>query len=155
MQCPSHNALRQGSGQNAVPTVEFYSARQAQKQAVCHCSYTYGDMLLIQVCNDPATKHCSTVQGKMQSPIFSVALQNRLTAKQAHSRQCVTAVKPTEICSSYKCALTHHKCTPMHFRTGQGKKHFPLFSAALQNRLTAGLCHCSHTYGAALHTGVR
>ena len=24
--------------------------------------------------------------------------------------------------------------------------HFPLFSAALQNRLTAGLCHCNHTY---------
>jgi len=35
----------------------------------------------------------------------------------------------------------------MHCSTGQGRMHFPLFSAALQNMLTAGLCHCNHTYG--------
>ncbi len=54
--------------------------KTGSQQAVCHCSYTYGDWLFIQVYSDPATKHCSTAQGKMQFPLFSVALQNRLTA---------------------------------------------------------------------------
>ena len=49
-------------------------------QALCQCIYTYGDLLFIQVCSDPAQMLCSTCQGKMQSPLFSVALQNRLTA---------------------------------------------------------------------------
>ena len=37
--------------------------------------------------------------------------------------------------------------TAMHCSTGQGKLHSPLFKAALQNRLTAGLSHCNYTYG--------
>ncbi len=37
--------------------------------------------------------------------------------------------------------------TPMHCWTSQGKVHSLLFSAPLQNRLTAGLCHCNDTYG--------
>ena len=48
-------------------------------KAVCHCRYTYGDLLYIQVCSDPAQMLCSKVQGKMQSPLFSAALLNRLT----------------------------------------------------------------------------
>ncbi len=32
----------------------------------------------------------------------------------------------------------------MHCSTGQGKMRSALFSAALQNRLTAGLCHCNY-----------
>ena len=101
---------------------------------------------------------CSTVQGKMQSPLFSAALQKRLTAgsvslhlhlwrfalhtgvqwqitnplqqgsgqnaiptvqccsaKEAHSRQCVTALTPMEICSSYRCAVTQHQCSATLF----------------------------------------
>ena len=50
------------------------------QQAVFHCSYTYGDLLFIQVCSEPAQMQCSSVQGKMHSPLFSAALQNRLTA---------------------------------------------------------------------------
>jgi len=111
-----------------------------------------------RVYSEPATKHCSTVQGKMQFPLFSLAVQYRLTAgsvslrlhlwrfalhtgvqrpstnalqhcsgqnagstvqcccaKQAHSRQCVTAVTLMEICSSYRCAVTHHKCSAALF----------------------------------------
>ena len=184
--------------------------------------------------------HCSTVQGKMQSPLFSAALQNRLTAgsvspqlhlwtfalhtgvqrpstnalqhcsrqnaiptvqccstKQAHSRQCVTAITPVEICSSYRCAMTQNKCTAalfrakrnpqgllllcktcsqqavchciytcgdllsiqvcsaptfMHCSTGQGNMHSPLMSAALQNTLTAGSVSLQlHLWTFALH----
>ena len=97
---------------------------------------------------------CNTVQCKMQSPLFSAALQKRLTAgsvslhlhlwrfalhtgvqwqitnalqqgsgqngiptvqccsaKEAHSRQCVTAVTPIKICSSYRCSAAHHVCS--------------------------------------------
>ncbi len=50
------------------------------QQAVWHRSYTYGHLLFIQVCSDPAQMHCSKVQGKLQFPLFSAALQNRLTA---------------------------------------------------------------------------
>ncbi len=32
------------------------------------------------MCSEPAQMQCSSVQGKMQSPLFSVAMQNRLTA---------------------------------------------------------------------------
>ncbi len=35
----------------------------------------------------------------------------------------------------------------MHCSTAQGRSASPLISAALQNRLTACLCHCNHTYG--------
>ena len=47
------------------------------QQAVRHCSFTYGDLLFIQVCSDSAQMQCSFVQGKMQSPLFCAALQNR------------------------------------------------------------------------------
>ena len=54
--------------------------KTGSQQTVCHCSYTYEDLLFTQVCSDPAPMHCSKVQGKMQSPLFGAALQNRLTA---------------------------------------------------------------------------
>ncbi len=36
--------------------------------------------------------------------------------------------------------------TARHCSTGFGKRHFPLFSAGLQIRLTTALCHCNCTY---------
>ena len=285
-------ALQHCSGQNAIPTVQCCSAKQAHsrqcvtaltpmeicssyrcpvahhkcsaarfrakwnphcsvllckrgsQQAVCQCNYTYGDVHFIQVCSDPAPVHCNTVSGKMQSPLFSAALQKRLTAgsvslqlhllrfalhtgvqwhityalqhcsgqnaiptvqccsaKQAHSRQCVTALTPMEICSSYRCPVAHHKCSaarfrakwnphcsvllckrgsqqavcqcnytygdvhfiqvcsdpaPVHCNTVSGKMQSPLFSAALQKRLTAGSVSLQlHLLRFALHTGVQ
>ena len=106
---PSTNAMQLCSGQNAVPTVQCCSAKQAHsrqcfiavtlmeicctsgcamtqhkcsaalfrakctphcsvllcktgsQQAVFHCSYTYGDLLFIQLCGDPAQMQCSKV----------------------------------------------------------------------------------------------
>ena len=80
---------------------------------------------------------CSTGQGKMQSPMFSAALQNRLTACWFHCSYTYGDYLFIQVCS---------EPTKMHCITGQGKMHSPLFSAALQNRLTAGLCHCNYTY---------
>ena len=54
--------------------------KTSSQQTVCHCSYTYGHLLFIQMCSDPSHMLCSTAEGKMQSPLFSLALQNRLTA---------------------------------------------------------------------------
>ncbi len=36
--------------------------------------------------------------------------------------------------------------TPLHCSTKQGKIALPLFSAALQIKLTAALCHCKYTF---------
>ena len=54
--------------------------KPGSQQAVCHCSYTYGDLIFIQVSNGPPQMPCSSVQGKLQLPQFSAALQSRLTA---------------------------------------------------------------------------
>ena len=62
------------------PHCSVLLCNEGSQQAVFHCSYTYGDLVCIQVCSDPAQMHCSSVQGKMQSPLFSAALQWRLTA---------------------------------------------------------------------------
>ncbi len=43
----------------------------------------------------------------------------------------------TQVCSD---------ATPKHCSSGQGRLGSLLFNAALQNRLTTGLCHCNHTY---------
>ena len=72
-------------------------------------------------------------------------------AKQAQRRQCDTAITPMEFCSSYRCAVSQHKCSSV-----QGKMQSPLFSAALQSRLTAGSVSLqSHLWRFALHTGVQ
>ena len=48
--------------------------------ALCHCNYTYEDLVNIQVCSDPPPMHCNTVFGKVLFPLLSAALQNSLTA---------------------------------------------------------------------------
>ena len=63
-----------------TPHCSVLLCNEGSQQAVFHCSYTYGDVLFIQVCSDPAQMQCSSVQGKMHSPLFSAALQRRLTA---------------------------------------------------------------------------
>ncbi len=50
--------------------------------------------------------YCRTGFCKMQSPLLSAALINRLTAS-----NCVTATTPMNICSLYGCAVTQHQCT--------------------------------------------
>ncbi len=82
--------------------------------------------------------HCRSVQGTMQAPLFSAAVQNRFTAGLCHCNHTCGDLLFIQLCSDSAAML----CS-----TAQGKMHSPLFSAALQNKLTAGLCHCNHTYG--------
>ena len=183
---PRHCSSVQGKMQSPL----LSAALQTQLTAgLCHCKYTCGFVLLIQVCSDISPRQCSTVQGKMQSPLLSTALQTKLTAGLCHckytcgfvlftqvcsehftkamqhcSRQnavptaqygsanqadsrlvsCVTANTPVDLCSSHRCAVN---ISPRQCSTVQGKMQSPLLSAALQTKLTAGLCHCKYTYG--------
>ncbi len=66
------------------PHCSVLLCKAGSQQALCQCSHTCGDLLFIQVCSDPAPMHCSSFQGKMQSPLFGAALQNRLTACLCH-----------------------------------------------------------------------
>ena len=52
-----------------------------------------------------------------------------------------------EICSSDRCAVAQQQCKDTLLLA---KCNCPLLSAAVQNRLTAGLCHCKYTYGGLL-----
>jgi len=230
------------SRQNAIPIVQCCPAKQAQSRQ-CDTAITPMEFCSSYRCAGSQHK-CSSVQGKMQSPLFSAALQSRLTAgsaslqshlwsfalhtgvqgastnavqlcsrqnavptvqccsaKQAHSRQCVTAITPMEFCSSYRCKVSQHKCSAallkancnphcsvllcktgsrqavchcnhsygvllfiqvcrepaqMQCSSAQGKMQSPLFSVALQSRLTAGSVSLqSLLWSFALHTGVK
>ena len=139
---------------------DFRTLQHCAKQTALSISSTSVN-ICYSMCNDSITLHCrhSSAQGKMQSPLFSAALQSRLTAvsvslqshlwrfalhtgvqgagtnavqlcprqnaiptdqccsaKQSHSRQCVTAIIPMEFCSSYRCAVSLHKCSAVLFR---------------------------------------
>ncbi len=127
--------------------------KRCSKQALCCCNYIYEDFLFIRACSDPTPMLCSATQGKTDSPLFSAALQNRLTAGLSHCKYtykglffiqvysdprlitaalvraeciphcsvllcktgsqqaCVTAVKPVDICSSYRSAKLGSNCS--------------------------------------------
>ncbi len=51
---------------------------------LCHCHYTYEDLLITQLISDPTPIHCSTALGKMQALLLSAAMQKRLTAGLCH-----------------------------------------------------------------------
>ena len=69
---------------------------------LCHCNYTYGHLLIIQVCSDPKEMHCSTDKGKMQSILFSAAVQNRLTAGLCHCNYTYGHLLFIQVCSEPK-----------------------------------------------------
>ncbi len=126
------------------PHCSVLLCKTGSQQPLCHCKYTYGDILFTNVCSDPAPMHCSSVQGNMQSPLFSVALQNRLTAALCHCSYTYGDMLFTHVCSDP---------APMHCSSLQGNMQSPLFSAALQNRLTAGSVSLQlHLWRYALHT---
>ena len=62
------------------PHCSVLLCKTGSQHAPYRCSDSCEDLLFIQVCSGSAPMHCSTGFGKMQSPLFSVALQNRVTA---------------------------------------------------------------------------
>jgi len=124
-------------------------------KAVCHSRFTYGDLLFTQVCSDPAQMYCSYVQGKMQLPQFSAALQNRLTpgsvSQQIHLwRSALHAgvqrysTNALQLCSGQNAVSTVQCCsaTPAHTRQF-GTADSPLEVFFVQRRSTNELQLCS------------
>jgi len=119
-----------------------------------HCS--------VLLCKLASQHACATASTPMEigSSYMCAVMQHQSTA-------ALVKVEQLSHCSVLLCkkssqqALCHCKCnlgdllfihvcrdaTPKHCSTGQGRIASTLFSAALQNRLTARLCHCNHTYG--------
>ena len=121
-----------------APQCTVLLCKTGSQQAVCHCNYTCGGLLFIQLCSGPTALLCCTGFGKINSPLYSLLLCK--TVSQQALCQC-----------NYTCGdlLFIQLCsdpTPMLFSTALGKTHFSLLSAALQNRLTAGLYQCHFTY---------
>jgi len=104
---------------------------------LCQCKFNYKDLLFIQLCSEPTPVHCNIDFGKFSSH-YSVLL-----CKSSSQQFCVCANTTMEICSSYRCAVTQHQCTATLYLAN----FISLLSAAVQIRLTAGLCRCIYTYG--------
>jgi len=120
--------------------------KPGSQQALCHCSYTCGDLPFIQVCSEQALKNCSTVQGKSHSPLLSAALENRLTAG------CVSLQLHLKICHSYRCSVSKHSKTAALFRANR----IPHCSVRSATRLTAGTGSLQlHQWRFAIHTFVQ
>ncbi len=99
-------------------------------------------LLFIEVCSEPTEMHCSSTQGKIYSPLFTAALQNRLTAGLCHCKYTHRYLLFIQVFS---------EPTEMHCSTSQDEIHLPLFVASVQNRLTAGLCHRKYTHRLVMH----
>jgi len=76
----STNALQHWFLQKCNPHCSVLLCKTGSQHAPYRCSDSCEDLLFIQVCRESAPMHCSTGFGKMQYPLFSAALQNRVTA---------------------------------------------------------------------------
>ena len=141
--------------QNATPHVQCSCAKQVHSR-LFQCNYTCGDVLFIQVCSDTAPVHCNTVSGTMQSPMFSAALQDRLTAGLCQCNYTYGNLLSIQVCSEPTEMHCNTVSAHMQCNSVQSKMQSPLFSAALQKRLTAGSVSVQlHLWRCALHTGVQ
>ena len=127
----------------------------ATQAALCRCNHTcedsysnhtYEDLLFIQVCSPTTPAHCSTIPGKMHCPsaqcCCATQADSRLVPAAITPVKIHTAITPMKICCSYRSAVPPHQRTAVQI---MAKCIAPLHSAAVQHRLTAGLCRCNHT----------
>ena len=129
------------------PHCSVLLCKTGSQQAVCQCKYTHEVSLFIQVCSDTTLMHCSSVEGEMQSPLFSAGLQIRLTAGSVSLQIHLWRLLYIQVCSDP---------ATMHCSSVQGKMQSPLFRAVLQIRLTAGSMSLQiHPWNFTIHTGVQ
>ena len=84
----------------------FSAALQNRLTAgLCHCNYTYGDLLFIQVCSEPAQCTAALIWAKC------ILHYSVLLCKTGSQQACVFAITPMETCPSYRCAVSQLKCT--------------------------------------------
>jgi len=88
------------TGQGKIASLLFSAALQTSLiAALCHCSYTYGDLLFIQVCSDARPMHCRFGQGITASLLFSSALSTSLTAALRHFNNTYGDLDFIQVCS--------------------------------------------------------
>ena len=75
--CCYTKALQHWSRQHCFPIVQFCFAKQAHS-ICCHCSYTLGDLLFLQVCSDATPKQHWSGQNRFHTV-------QCCSAKKAHS----------------------------------------------------------------------
>jgi len=114
-----------------IPYCPVLVCRTSSQHACVTEIHLGNELAAIKVCSEPTAVLCSTAQGTMHFPLFSVALQNRLAACLCHREY------------TSEDSLLEKECnepTPILCSIAQDKTHSPLFSAALQNRacVTAG-----------------
>ncbi len=132
---------------NHIPDCSVLLLKTGSQQAVSHCNYTYGDLPFIQVCSDQAPVNCSTVQGKMHSPLLSQLCKPGSQQAMCHCSDTSGDLPFIHLCSDQ---------APMHCGNIQGKSHSRLLSAALENRVTAGTVSLQlHQWRFAFHTFVQ
>ena len=67
------------TGHGRTASLLFSAALQNRLTArLCHCNYTYGDLLFIQVCSDATQMHYSTGQGRTAGLLFNAAVQKHV-----------------------------------------------------------------------------
>ncbi len=93
------------------PHCSVLLCRTGSQHALCHCIHPYEDLLCIQVCSDHNSNDLQHCSGQKRIPTVLCC-----SAKQAHSMHCVTAITSTDICFSYKCAVTQQQCYAALFR---------------------------------------
>ena len=88
------------------------------------------------MCSDATPKHVSTGSGIIASPLFSAAVQTRLTACLCHCNHTYGDLLFIQVYSD---------ATPMHCSTVRGSIAFPLFRAALQKQADSRHCATATT----------
>ncbi len=102
---------------------------------------------IIDVCCNACMSHTQHVVDYIVTITVELATLCSL-ARQCHSVANVSLCYWKEPCSSLSIMLlTQIDPTPVHCSFVPGKLYSPVLSAALQNRVRAGLCHCKDTYG--------
>ena len=68
--CGGPTPMHCSTGQGRIASPLFVAALQTRlTAALCHCKYTYGDLLCTQSYSDATPKQCSTGQGRIASPL--------------------------------------------------------------------------------------
>ena len=73
--CSEQTEMHCSTGLGKMRCTLFSGALQNRlTSGLCHCNYTYGDLLIMQVCSEPTKTHCSTDLCKKDYPLFTAAL---------------------------------------------------------------------------------
>ena len=89
---------RTGQGKIASPLLSAVVLNRLTA-CLCHCKYTHGDLLLIQLYSDARPMHCRFGQGITASLLFSSALSTNLTAALRHFNNTYGDFLFTQVCS--------------------------------------------------------